>query len=504
MRRSKKNSNNDKSRASSLAGTKTLVVILGAHGGGVANAKWLLKRGAAVTVTDMRSASELSHSLARFTERERRDIRFVLGGQHEEDFRTSDLILLGPGVQKRSSWRKIAFDLGKRVENDASLFFRYAKHPVIAVTGTRGKTTTTQWITQLLARKHHNVKASGNTPENPLLSEVDRSFPSGEPHVVELSSWQLELAPVAGRSPKIAVITNLYRDHLNTYDGMEDYADAKANIFAHQTAKDSLILNYDNRWFSYFAKKPRRSKLYAFSLTRLPRSYDGAYIDRGYLMLRLFGEDRRVVPVRAFLHEYGEHNVSNLLAAVLAVALFDPATRITSSDLRALVGPRMREEIVFRAPRLTVVNDSTATTPDGTIAAIERFSKEGEIFLICGGTDKELSFGELARLVKKRVPPSSLTLLNGSATKKLSAALARIGYKVSAPHEDLDVCVREALTQSKRSRKRAIILFSPGAASFEKFKHEFERGERFETLVRKMQTENERRRGKGKARVNAP
>ena len=116
-----------------LKGVKALVVVLGVHGGGVANAKWLVRHGATVTVTDERDRDKLAHSLAEFTQQERKKIKFVLGGQREKDFRDADMVILGPGVDKYGKWWKLARSLRKQIENDATLFFRYSNNPVIAV-----------------------------------------------------------------------------------------------------------------------------------------------------------------------------------------------------------------------------------------------------------------------------------------------------------------------------------------------------------------------------------
>lgn len=471
-------------KSADLFGARALVVILGVHGGGVANAKWLLAQGAKVTVTDMRSRKELAHSLARFSPAERRRIRFVLGGQREEDFRRSNIILLGPGVQKKNPWRSLSLGLGKRVENDASLFLRYARRPVIAVTGTRGKTTTTDWVAQFLSKKFTAARASGNTPENALLREIGRRIPTETPHVAELSSWQLELAPFAQRSAHIAVITNLYRDHLNTYDGMEDYADAKANIFAHQGPDDVLILNREDAWTPYFLAKRPKSRVLFFSRKKLPARFDGLFIRDGYAIVRERGRERRLVRVSRFTERFGQHNLANLLAAMLAVRSFDPSWSFTEKELMALRAPRMRQEIIHDSPLMRIVNDSTATSPDGTVAALKRFSEDSSVLLIMGGTDKDLEFVALARAIKRRVPPERLTLLSGTATDVLRRELLRVGYLPPAPKETLDACVEEAIRRANGAKKKVTVLLSPGAASFGKFLHEFDRGERFTALVR--------------------
>jgi UDP-N-acetylmuramoylalanine--D-glutamate ligase len=479
-----------------FSGTKALVVILGVHGGGVANAKWLLRHGAKVMVTDMRTKTELAQSLARFTAAERGAIQFVLGGQREEDFRRNDLILLGPGVQKHNPWRNLALNLGKRVENDASLFFRYALRPSIAVTGTRGKTTTTRWIAELLSKRYPDVRVSGNTPENPLLREIDRRATRETPHVVECSSWQLELAPRAERSARVAVITNLYRDHLNTYDSMEDYADAKANIFACQGENDTIILNYQNDWTRYFLRKRPRGRVRFFSIRPLPKTKEGIFVRGGYAYIREGKDERRVVRIARFAERFGEHNVANVLAAMLAVRTFDPTWRFMEKEILALRPPKMRQEILYDSRKLRIVNDSTATSPDGVIAALKRFSRDSRVLLIAGGTDKALEFTHLAREIRSSIPPKHLILLAGTATKKILAELKKLRYEAPEPKESLEKCVEEAFARAKSGRGKSTILFSPGAASFGMFLHEFDRGERFAFFARRVLRASARRGGK--------
>jgi UDP-N-acetylmuramoylalanine--D-glutamate ligase len=161
-----------KPKLPTLKDVPALVVILGVHGGGVANTKWLLKKGAKVSVTDMRGEQQLANSLRQFTQAEKKKIKFILGGQHEEDFLANELILAGPGVPRDSKFLAVAKKANKQIENDASLFFRFLTVPSIGVTGTRGKSTTTEWVAQLLRKKYPGVRASGNTPANPFFKRT--------------------------------------------------------------------------------------------------------------------------------------------------------------------------------------------------------------------------------------------------------------------------------------------------------------------------------------------
>lgn len=464
-----------------------LVVILGIYGGGAATAKWLNRHGAHVTVTDIRKRRVLARSLKKFTPKEMREIRFVLGGQHEEDFRSHDLIVLGPGVPRDSKYLAAAKEAKRPLANDASVFFRYVTSPVIAVTGTRGKTTTTSWIAQLLKKRHGKLVPTGNNPEHPFFSELDCKRKKGAPVVAELSSWQLEYLPLSGKSPHIALITNLHPDHLNRYRGMNDYANAKANIFLNQTKQDALLLNYDNPWHAYFAKKKHMGARYYVSKQELPKNLSGIFIRDKTAVLRKNRKESALFGIERFANERGEHNLENLLFAALAALLFDPRVKITEQEALLLPAPHMRQEIVWRKGNLVVVNDSCATSPDGTIAAINRFTKNGRVVLITGGTDKELEFGELASIIKKYIEPEHLVLLEGSATKKLLQVLQTTNYKPQAhsTFSTLKACVTKAIRLAGRQSGHATILFSPGAASFEKFLHEFDRGERFNTLIKR-------------------
>jgi UDP-N-acetylmuramoylalanine--D-glutamate ligase len=245
-----------------LKDKKVIVLGLGVFGGGVASAKFCFKHGAQVLVTDLRDAKTLAGSLKQFTKKELGHITFVLEEHRENDFTQADIIIVNPGVPNTSPFLKVAHEHGAIFENDASLFFRFAQLPTIGVTGTRGKTTTVNWIAQLLSHTYGHMEPIGNSSNNPLLTELDAEMKEVRPlslkkqlHVAELSSWQLELLPQSGKAPHVTVITNIYPDHLNRYNGIEDYAAAKANIFKDQTSHDSLVLNYDNPWRDFFLEK---------------------------------------------------------------------------------------------------------------------------------------------------------------------------------------------------------------------------------------------------------
>lgn len=497
-----------------LKGKKTLVMGLGQFGGGAASAKWLFKQGARVTVTDMKNEKELENSLKKFTSAERKKITFILGGHREKDFLENDIIVVNPGVPKENRFLDIARKMGKHIENDASFFYRFIQNPTVGITGTRGKTTVTAWTSALLSAKYKGVMSSGNTPENALLREMLRLKDMRTPAVSELSSWQLEILPASAKAPHIAVVTNIFPDHLNRYKDIEEYARAKANIFTHQTADDFLILNDWNEWTPFFLARKPSGRIFFFSKKPLAKNKNGAFVKDDTIIFQRDGKQRKIADVKNFAGKMGEHNLENLLAAILAVALFDPKLRITKKMIESLPNVPFRQEIIYSKKGITVVNDSAGTSPDATIAALWRFihlevEPPSEIILISGGTDKKLEFTALAKEIKKTLPPERLILLNGSATAKLVKELKRIQFfKTQKPilFETLDECVQAAfsvisasakmkgkrenlgfrqpvLRPRRNNTKDSILLFSPGSASFEKFKNEFDRGEKFNELT---------------------
>ena len=446
-----------------LKNKKVLVMGLGLLGGGIATTKWLAKHGAKVTVTDLKSRAELASSVkllqpAPGVRHRVSNIKLVLGRHDESDFKNNNIVVVNPAVPKESRFLKIALDSGAELENEATLFFKFCKNPIIAVTGTRGKTTTVHWIHHFLKQKYPRTVLTGNSPEHPLLKELDK-LDGQTPVVVEISSWHLEFFNRPVPAPHIAVITNLYPDHLNRHADMNDYASAKANIFKNQTQNDFLILNKKNPWTKFFLKqKPAGRVLFVpFPVSsRFPH-----------------------------LPPLGDHNLQNLMVAALAANLVGVDWRLIQRAAQTLPQIKFREEVIYKKGNLTVINDTTATSPDATVAALARFAlyrSSTSIILVTGGTDKNLIFDDWARAVKKFVKPENLFLLDGSATPKMLSALEKKNYfKKNAPQVflDLEPLLTTAVKHAKMTPGRKILLFSPSSASFEKFKNEFDRGEKF-------------------------
>jgi len=478
----------------SFAGMNVLVFGLGILGGGVAAANWMIRHGARVIVTDLKTEAELAESLSKLEQ----PVGLKLGGHDEEMIRNCDLVLFNPDIPARSPYVLLARKLNKQVENEATLFYRLCRLPIIAITGTRGKTTTCAWIEHFMARQFRAVPA-GNSPDNPFMhtlqvledaaAKTERAGRGRAPIVVtELPSYHLEYFQVKDRSPDVAVVTNIFQDHLNRHTSMKEYVDTKANMFRHQADSQSLILNHDNPWTAYLQHTAGSQHQLQFSMSKLPPNVSGLFHADHFLFYR----DRststweQVLEIRGFTTRRGRHNLENLLAGALAANQAGVSWLEIQAGIETLPEIAFRQELIFHSQQLQVVNDNAATSPDGCMAAIERFGN-GSCILITGGTDRELDYAEWAVAVQKRLRAEHLVFLEGSATDKMLHALADY-IRLPAVMPSLDECLEAALTKAEALEK-ATIVFSPGAKSFEKFDNEFERGRVFNTVVeRKLRT----------------
>jgi len=468
---------------------KVLLVGLGILGGGLATALWLLKHKAQLTVTDLKSKKDLEPSLKKLKKYSSK-IKFVLGKHRQKDFDENDIIVVNPAIPTTNTKLKVTQYLNKAkkqkkiIENEISLFFRFCRNPIIGITGTRGKTTTTNWIGHLLKVKYPQTFIGGNIPDSPVLSFLDK-ISKNSPVVLELSCFQLEL--LKNQAPHIAIITNLYTDHLNRYRTLKQYAQIKANIFKYQTKNDYLILNDDNSWTKYFLSLKPKAQVYFTSLKKLPKNLNGVYFHKNWIFYQKDGHPEKITNVKIFNQLWGLHNTDNLLRAILVAKILKLSNAQIKKQLASLPQVKMRQEVVFRNENLIIINDSSGTSPEATEQALLRF-KDKKLILITGGTDKNLNFINLAKTIKKILPAKNLTLLNGSATKKLIAQLNKTHYSPSYNvFETLNECFSYSLYLTNKKQGN-IIVFSPGAASFEKFKNEFDRGEKFNQLVKQLVT----------------
>jgi len=433
-----------------LKNKKVVVMGLGLHGGGVSAAKFFYKQGADVLVTDLKTEAQLKESLEKLRNLK---IKYALGGHKESDFKNPDLILKNPDVPNSSPYLEIAKKNNVPVETDVSLFFKLTKAFVIGVTGTKGKSTTASLIFSILKSKYKRIFLAGNIGVSPL--EIIPKVKKGDKVVLELSSFELENLK---QSPNIAVITNIFPDHLNRYGTMSDYIESKKIIFKYQNIKDVLVLNEDDPIVKGFAKEAS-SRVCFFSANKILKT--------------IKVDDFKLI---------GQHNLSNLSAAIVVAKLLKISDAKINKSIKIFKGVSSRQEFIKEVDGVKYFNDTTATMPEAVIAAINAFSEKfvnSKLILICGGQNKGLSFTELIEIIKEKV--SDLILLPGTASDKIEEGISGNNkiYKVSS--------MQEAILQAKKIAKSGdIVILSPGAASFNLFKNEFDRGEQFIKFVKNL------------------
>lgn len=463
-----------------LNGKKVLLLGLGILGGGIHTARWLVSQGAQLTVTDLKREDQLQSALDKLSDI-REKIRFTLGGHDEADIRDNEMIVVNPDVPLSSPFLQLALSLGKDIQNELTLFYSHVEHgPIVAITGTRGKTTTTNWVAHLLRGAFPETSIAGNSPDAPLLKEGVSDATA--PIVIEAPSFLLEHTLRAQFRPKVAIMTNIYQDHLNRYQGIEHYAATKGNIFKDQTPEDMLILNKDNVWTEFFLKSEPKARTRFFSLSPLKAGASGICLKGADIVIKEGGREEIFFDAKEFIEAWGLHNAGNLFAAILAARALGVSREVIIERIQSLPQIKFRQERVYKNDSLEIYNDTTATSPDGTIAAIKRFDRTGKkLILITGGTNRELEYSEWAKVVREHLKPEQIVFLEGSATELMKQAL---GWSEATTYPTLTACVDEALERAKGGS--SIVLFSPSSKSFEKFKNEFDRGEQFNAYVRQI------------------
>ncbi|MBU0648998.1 UDP-N-acetylmuramoyl-L-alanine--D-glutamate ligase [Patescibacteria group bacterium] len=451
---------------------KVLIAGLGLYrqGSGISAAKFFVKNGARVTVTDLKTRRELASSLR---ELKSYKITYVLGKHRKQDFKDTDIVVKNPGMRRNSSYIATARKAGVRIESDITIFFKHCPARIIGVTGTRGKSTTAAFIYEMLKKKK-TAFLGGNIKVSPLnfLGRIK----SSDWAVIELSSWMLEDLGDKKTSPHIAVVTNVMRDHLNAYPNMRAYERAKAMIFKYQSPEDYVVLNRDNKVTREFGKRVLSQRFWFSS--KLFKEENGAMARAGRVIFR---DDGRVwnVAARKDILLLGEHNLYNALAATCVAKILRVPCATVRSALKSFKGLESRQQLIAIKQGIKYYNDTTATTPDAGMAALKTLGRGKNIILIAGGADKKLIFKDWARQVKKYT--KAAILFKGAASKKMAKELAKNKVNITGQVGSMPKAVKLARDCAKRGD---IVLLSPAAASFGLFLNEFNRGDRFVRAVR--------------------
>src|SRR5579862_495174 len=446
-----------------LKGKKVLVVGLGKSG--LAAALFLRRRGAQVTVSDVRSAEALAKDIPALLEE---GIMVETGGHGLLTFRRQDLIVVSPGVPLETPELAQVRSFGLPVIGELELAARFLKGKTLAITGSNGKTTTTSLVGEILTAAGMPTLVGGNIGV-PVVALIDESTDETW-SVLEVSSFQLESTEQF--HPSIAVILNITPDHLDRHGSFENYALAKERIFAEQDENDFCVLNADNVRTAAAAKRTK-AQVYWFSLEHTVGK--GAWVDGGSIQFRTSPDAaiEAVMPLSEIPLK-GEHNVENVLAAVCAARLAGASAEAVRKAVAEFKAVEHRLEYVATLNGVEIYNDSKATNVDATSKAIAAFP--GNIHLILGGKDKNSDYTELSELLRSRV---KAVYTIGSAAAKIESQLR--GVVTIHSCETLDKAVSAI---AAAAHPGDVVLLAPACSSFDQFESYEHRGRVFKQLVR--------------------
>jgi len=472
-------------KKSDFKNKKITVMGIGLHGGGVATVRFFAEAGARVIATDLKSAKELADSLEKL--KDLKNVKFILGQHRIEDFENVDMVVKNPGIPWTSKHIQAALKKKIPVEMDSSIFFKLCPLPIIGVTGTKGKTTTATLIAEILKTGDVKVFTAG-IGQKPVLDLLGKLEGVKDGVVVfELSSWRLSVLGREKLSPPLAVITNIYPDHLNYYGTMEKYIADKKYIFSSQKPDDFVILNYNNEAARELAKEIKsRAVFFSTEGCRCPTPTTTKVSDTCVCMANekiIFsnnGEEKEICGL-ADIKLRGEHNISNVLAAIAATLAYGIAPEEICEAIKKFKGVPHRLEFIREIDGVKFYNDTAATMPDAAIAGVNSFTEP--IVLIAGGADKKLDFKEFAKAVSEKM--RRVILLKGEATEKIKAELKKIEADKIVDSE-FDSMEKAVVRAKSLAGPGDVVLLSPGATSFGLFLNEFDRGDKFRTAVEKL------------------
>lgn len=519
---------------------KITVMGLGLNGGGEAAVRFFLNKGAFVTVTDMKNENQLQATLERLNNDKSLDhsrLTYRLGEHRIEDFETADCVIKNPGVKIEGNKYLLA---AKNIETDLSIFLRFKDCPIIAVTGSKGKSSTVSAIYYGLKQAGFDAFLGGNITVSPLtfFDKVN----SDTPVVIEFSSWQL--ADLRGRGvlkPYISIITKIVPDHQNWYGNMEDYVADKRLIYKNQTAGDYSIFDAEpdekgtepdskihpnvKSWGDLFASESKATVL-RYSKHPLNKNESGTFgvwleskeeqknintscekslqkesnannINTAKTVGKiLLPRMEKPEVIMEDLSVPGEHMKTNVLNAALVMYLMGVPAKKCVEICRSWQGIEHRLQYFHtwknqNGKTFKFYNDSCATVPEAAAAASQAFGKP--VILMTGGTDKGLELSPLVKSLtsKETIPVKELYLLAGSATDKLLPELKKAGINFYGPFDSLEKLLDEAKQNlenfdTESNDDSEIFVFSPGATSFGMFTNEFDRGNKYMAQVKKI------------------
>lgn len=431
-------------------GKRVLIFGLGLIGRGVDVAREFTKIGCQVLVTDRKTKKQLQPSVKKL---KGFPIKFTLGKHLQKDIDKSDVIIRNPDVEWHHPLLERARRLNIPIYMDTSLFAKYFPGTLIGITGTRGKTTATMLIYELLKiQKKRKVILAGNTTTKANVSLLKKSTKNSIA-VAELSSWELQGFKKERISPQIAVVTNVYQDHMDHYRSFSVYVRDKEAIFLNQNRSDHLLLNKTNSWTKKMAQHAQTQVIW-FTSKDFPSGWK--------IQLK------------------GEHNLENAAAAYKVASLMGLQENKIKKVFEYFKPVPNRLETVGKINGIEFINDTTSTTPIATIKAIQAFQKP--IIILVGGNSKKLPIENMAREIARSV--KSAVLLKGTGTEELEKMIAKFGkVKILSRNLPFERSVEVAIDNAISGD---VVLLSPGFTSFAEFNNIFERGKLFKKTVKNL------------------
>jgi len=443
------------------------VTVIGGARSGLAVARLLKKMGADVFISDMKKPEEIKY--VKFTPEELNSagIKYEFG-EHSEKVYDCDFMVISPGVPSNAPVVQKAMELGIKVWSEIEVASWFCKAPIIAVTGTNGKTTTTSLIGHIFKTAGFKTIVAGNigAPFSDFVLDADE----GSIVVLEVSSFQLD--HIENFKSKVAVLLNITPDHLDRYDSFGDYILSKFRIFKNQKEDDFAVYNYDDEIVQPYVESLNVIKL-PFSVR--DKLSCGGFIEDGYITLNFKNKKERILKMNN-LRIRGIHNVYNSLAAALAARAMEVKDEIIRESLQSFEGVEHRLEFVREINGVKFINDSKATNVNSLWYALESFDEP--IILIAGGRDKGNDYSKVYDLVKRKV---KLIIAIGESKNKIYNEFKNLTNVIEV--DSMEEAVKKAY---ENSAPGDVVLLSPACASFDMFRDYEHRGEVFKKLVNEL------------------
>jgi len=461
-----------------LKDKRITIMGLGLNQGGLGVARFLIKTGAKILVTDLKTEEELGPSLEKL---EDCSIKYILGRHREEDFINTDMVIQNPAVPHNSKYLEIARTHEIPIKTDLGLFLQFCPSKnIIAVAGTKGKSTVSQLIYHIFKEAQKDAILAGNIGIS-VLDILEKITPQTW-LILEISTWQMEGIKNRKFRPQTAVLTNILPDHLDRYPNYKEYVRSEKLIFKHQNSNDNLVVNYDNKE-TVKIKKETGLPIYWFSAKE--KIEPGCYLENDELVFQ--SEEHKMFFAKiSDLPLPGSHNLENILAASTVSFIHNIPGEIILEALKNFSGIPYRLELIGEFRGIKFYNDTCATTPEATLAAVESFPEQ-PIILLLGGKDKKLNYENFGEAIGKNKEIKKIILLQhpayNASQKILSALKKHLDPEKIIQTTNLKVGVEIALQQAKTND---LILLSPAAASFGMFKNEFDRGDQFNKIVKNL------------------